>query len=132
MRLQHHHTPIGNKGLSRRQLLRAGLWGALGWASWSVVSRQRSLVLGPTPAQASEQPRNGGTLTMWTQGDPPNFDLHQNSTFMASWAMAPCYNQLVQFNPLEPTKIVPAPAARAVQGGHQNGVLTKWPMPPEL
>jgi len=67
---------------------------------------------GPTSAHAADQPRSGGTLTMWTQGDPPNFDLHQNSTFMVNWAMAPCYNQIVQFDPLDPTKIIPDLAER--------------------
>ena len=43
---------------------------------------------------------------MWNQGDPPNFDLHQTSTFMTNWPMAPCYNQLIQFDPLNPNAIV--------------------------
>jgi hypothetical protein len=71
MILQHDYIPVENKGLSRRQLLRAGLWGIPGWANWSVISCQRSLVLDLTPAHTSEQPHSGGTLTMWTQGDPP-------------------------------------------------------------
>ena len=99
-------------GLSRRDILRAGLWSTVGWAGWSMVPRSHSLTVGPAPAHAGEQPRAGGTLLMWTQGDPPNFDLHQNSAFVVNWAMAPCYNQLVQFDPLDQSKIIPDLAER--------------------
>jgi len=68
--------------------------------------------VGPLPAYAAEQPKPAGTLTLWTQGDPPNFDLHQTSTFMTNWAMAPCYNQLIQFDPQDPNAIVPDLAER--------------------
>jgi len=108
-RYRDHHS---RTGLSRRDLLRAGLWGTLGWASWSMASRTPAFSPGPTPAHAAEQPRYGGIPAMWTQGDPPNFDLHQTSTFMTNWAVAPCYNQLVQFDALDPTTIIPDLADR--------------------
>jgi ABC-type transport system substrate-binding protein len=123
---QHDYTPVDNKGLSRRQLLRAGLWGIPGWASWSVVSCQRSLVLDLTPAHASEQPRSGGTLTMWTQGDPPNIDLHQHTIFMASWAMAPCYHQLMPGDSPQPTRIAADPVERWEAALHEKSSPFSW------
>ena len=84
----HQHRKIST-GMSRRDLLRAGVWGTVGWAGWSVGTGSRTLTISPAPAHAGEQPRAGGTLAMWTQGDPPNFDLHQNSAFVVNWPMAP-------------------------------------------
>src|SRR5918999_3002350 len=81
MTVENHHHRKTSTGMSRRDLLRAGLWGTVGWAGWSVGTGSRTLAINPAPAHAGEQPRAGGTLAMWTQGDPPNFDLHQNSAF---------------------------------------------------
>jgi hypothetical protein len=94
MTVENHQHRKTSTGMSRRDLLRAGLWGTVGWAGWSVGTGSRTLAINPAPAHAGEQPRAGGTLAMWTQGDPPNFDLHQNSAFVVNWPMAPCYNQL--------------------------------------
>jgi peptide/nickel transport system substrate-binding protein len=107
---QQHRTL--SKHLSRRDLLRAGLWGSAGWAVWSMAPQRSIIPVGPTLASAGEQPRAGGTLLMWTQGDPPNFDLHQNSAFVVNWPMSPCYNQLVRFDPLDQSKIIPDLAER--------------------
>jgi peptide/nickel transport system substrate-binding protein len=109
---ENHRDRETSTGMSRRDLLRAGLWGTVGWAGWSVGTGSRTLAISPAPAHAGEQPRAGGTLAMWTQGDPPNFDLHQNSAFVVNWPMAPCYNQLVQFDPLDQAKIIPDLAER--------------------
>jgi peptide/nickel transport system substrate-binding protein len=112
MNIEHQHGRAEAKGLTRRDLLRAGLRGTVGVAGATFLIRHSVPWFSPTVAHAADQPRSGGTLTMWTQGDPPNFDLHQNSTFMVNWAMAPCYNQLVQFDPLDPTKVIPDIAER--------------------
>lgn len=112
MNVKHNHRRAEDKALTRRDLLRAGLRGTVGMAGAAMLIRHAVPWSGPTLAHAADQPRSGGTLTMWTQGDPPNFDLHQNSTFMVNWAMAPCYNQIVQFDPLDPSKIVPDLAER--------------------
>lgn len=46
-----------------------------------------------------EQPVKGGTLTKQLGGDPPNLDMHANSTYLVNHAVAPVYNQLIRFNP---------------------------------
>ncbi|HEX2276245.1 MAG TPA: ABC transporter substrate-binding protein, partial [Candidatus Tectomicrobia bacterium] len=112
MTVENHQHRKTSTGMSRRDLLRAGFWGTVGWAGWSVGTGSHTLSISPAPAHAGEQPRAGGTLAMWTQGDPPNFDLHQNSAFVVNWPMAPCYNQLVQFDPLDQAKIIPDLAER--------------------
>ena len=52
--------------------------------------------------QAAEQPVKGGSLTTALGGDPPNLDMHANSTYLVNHAMAPAYNQLVRFDPADP------------------------------
>jgi peptide/nickel transport system substrate-binding protein len=44
---------------------------------------------------------------MWIAADPPNFDVHQNSTYITQHVTAPCYNSLVQHDPLSPNRIIP-------------------------
>ncbi|SDN73319.1 ABC transporter substrate-binding protein [Ensifer sp. YR511] len=56
-------------------------------------------------ANASE-PEKGGTLTFNFQSDPPNFDPLSNSTSRTLYAIAPCYNSLIKFDPMDPKKIV--------------------------
>jgi peptide/nickel transport system substrate-binding protein len=112
MNLDNNRGPVKSKEMTRRDLLRSGLWGTVGLAGAAVLTRHGASLSGPAPAHAADQPRSGGTLMMWTQGDPPNFDLHQNSTFLVNWAMAPCYNQLVQFEPLNPLQVIPDLAER--------------------
>ncbi|MFI5341187.1 MAG: ABC transporter substrate-binding protein [Candidatus Methylomirabilales bacterium] len=102
--------------LSRRELLVAGS----GLAAWSAARRGAgSLVAGtwsmagmPAAEAATEQPRYGGLLTQDTFADAPHFDLHQSETIAALLPLAPCYNRLVQYDPFDPTKIVPDLAER--------------------
>jgi peptide/nickel transport system substrate-binding protein len=54
---------------------------------------------GAGTAAVKEQPVKGGTLTKAIGGDPPNLDMHANSTYLVNHAVAPIYNQLVQFDP---------------------------------
>lgn len=54
---------------------------------------------GAPAASADQQPVRGGTLTFAIAGDPPNFDMQANSTYMVNHLMAPVYNQLIQFDP---------------------------------
>jgi peptide/nickel transport system substrate-binding protein len=49
---------------------------------------------------------------MWIGGDPANFDVHQHSTDLTQHLTAACYNTLVQFDPLEPHRIIPDLAER--------------------
>ena len=95
--------------LSRRQFLQAGAWTGLGVAA-GAMSRAASRQAWAAPAD--DQPRSGGVLTMWIGGDPPNFDVHQNSTYLTQHVTAPCYNNLVQYDPLDPNRIIPDLAER--------------------
>src|SRR3989304_6511533 len=50
-------------------------------------------------------PKSGGILRIMQTDDPPNFDLYSNSTYAMqnfTWA---AYNNLVIFDPYNPTKI---------------------------
>ena len=49
---------------------------------------------------------------MWIAADPPNFDVHQNSTYVTQHVTAPCYNNLVQYDPRDPKRIIPDLAER--------------------
>jgi peptide/nickel transport system substrate-binding protein len=58
-------------------------------------------------ASAGAPPRRGGILAHWSQTDPQSLDIHQTNTYVAAWPEAPCYNQLLQYDPGDPdNKIV--------------------------
>ncbi|MFH1485304.1 MAG: ABC transporter substrate-binding protein [Chloroflexota bacterium] len=59
----------------------------------------------PTPKPAAEQPRYGGILPTAASGDPPSFDLYQESTMSALEPISPCYDGLVEYD-LRTWKIV--------------------------
>lgn len=48
-------------------------------------------------AEDGDEPRSGGILTKRLSSDPPNFDMHQNSTFNVLHAIAPCYSTLTRY-----------------------------------
>src|SRR5688500_7679993 len=87
--------------ISRRQLLQIGAFVGLGLHS-SVGGRAPDLTRLAAAGQTEQAPRAGGILTMWIAADPPNFDVHQNSTYVTQHVTAPCYNNLVQYDPLNP------------------------------
>jgi peptide/nickel transport system substrate-binding protein len=111
MREQGYPHFQGRGHLSRRQFLRVGTRAGLGLAAGAMSGAV------PWPQQVwaqqtSDASRAGGVLTMWIGGDPPNFDVHQNSTYLTQHITAPCYNNLVQYDPLDPKRIVPDLAER--------------------
>ena len=57
---------------------------------------------GQQPGAQGELPRSGGFLNQRLQTDPPSLDLHQVTTYTGVWPTAPCFNQLVQFDPDKP------------------------------
>lgn len=58
---------------------------------------------------AESQPKRGGVLTllMNQSGDPPSFDLHQESGSAAMESAGPAYENLVAFNPANPREVIP-------------------------
>ncbi len=106
------------RSLSRRELLR-GLAG-IGWAAWIAAPRGTaapsagplSAPGAPAAEAAGEQPRYGGIFTQDTFADPPHFDLHQLETITALQPLAPCYNLLVQYDPLDTSTLIPDLAER--------------------
>ena len=97
--------------ISRRQLLQIGAFIGLGLGS-SVGSQVPDWTRLAAAGQAEQTPRAGGILTMWIAADPPNFDVHQNSTYVTQHVTAPCYNNLVQYDPLDPERVIPDLAER--------------------
>jgi ABC-type transport system substrate-binding protein len=64
-----------------------------------------------------EQPRPGGVISQRIATDPAPIDIHQTTTYTGVWPTAPCFNQLVQFDPSK------------VQAGPQEiiaDLATKW------
>jgi peptide/nickel transport system substrate-binding protein len=57
-------------------------------------------------ALAAEKPQYGGILRVALAGDPPSLDMHRETTFKVVHPTAPCYNQLVRFDPHNYPKIV--------------------------
>ncbi|MER3450597.1 MAG: peptide ABC transporter substrate-binding protein, partial [Chloroflexota bacterium] len=98
----------GNR-LSRREFL-AGI-GALGGAAL-LGCRPTERLTQPGPSPAAETPRYGGVLTVRLDADPAHFDLHQHVSYTVLWPVAACCNQLVQFDPLDHTKLIPDLAER--------------------
>lgn len=97
----HRQRPIKvGPQLSRRQFLQAGAWAGLGVAASAMPLGSPWTKL--AEAGQADQPRYGGTLTMWLGGDPPNFDVHQNSTYLTQHVTALCYNNLVRYDPWTP------------------------------
>ena len=60
-----------------------------------------------SPVPVVEQPQYGGVLTFNQVNDLANFDPMSNTSGSVLYALAPCYNNLVMFDPLDPDKIIP-------------------------
>jgi peptide/nickel transport system substrate-binding protein len=95
-----------NCSISRRRIV--GLLAGGGVAAWA----SRGLTEAQTSPPGGETPRYGGVFTQDTFADPPHFDLHQSETINALLPLSPCYNRLVQPDPLDVNKIIPDLAER--------------------
>ncbi len=56
--------------------------------------------------QAAETPRRGGVLLAVIGAEPPSLDPHQEGTFANIQLVAPLYSTLLQFDPLNFSKII--------------------------
>lgn len=91
--------PDGNNvsSVTRRGVLKAGL--GLGAAALTTAGL-------PTPAVGAAEPVHGGQATMLNYGYPEVWDPHLAGTLGALGSISPMYNQLVEFNPLNPSEII--------------------------
>ena len=107
---ENYWTRALGRRMSRRAGLRAGALGLGGAAAFALAcggdggkDTGTSGTGAPAGQQATgqqEEPKYGGFINHAQQTDPsPNLDLHQTTTFATAWPMAPCFNQLVQFDP---------------------------------
>ena len=105
---------IGNHGYWQRAYLRrmsrrrtlgvlAGSAGAAAFAA-ACGGGEKKDEGGARPAGQAEQeqPQTGGVINQPLPTDPPSLDLHQVTTYTGVWPVAPCLNQLVQFDPAKP------------------------------
>jgi len=65
-----------------------------------------TIVVTPAAAPAAETPRRGGILLAVIAAEPPSLDPHQESTFANIQLVAPFYSLLLQFDPLNFSKII--------------------------
>ena len=105
---------IGNHGYWQRAYLRrmsrrrtlgvlAGSAGAAAFAAACGGGEKKDEGGARPGAQAEqEQPQTGGVINQPLPTDPPSLDLHQVTTYTGVWPVAPCLNQLVQFDPAKP------------------------------
>jgi peptide/nickel transport system substrate-binding protein len=68
--------------------------------------------------QAADTPRHGGILLAVIGAEPPSLDPHQEGTFANIQLVAPCYSTLLQFDPLNFSKII-------------GDVATEWKIAPD-
>jgi peptide/nickel transport system substrate-binding protein len=53
-------------------------------------------------APAAQTPKRGGILNAMLIENPPGFSIHQSATIAGVWPVAPCFSNLVIFDPLKP------------------------------
>lgn len=70
------------------------------------------LVTGVSAVGAGEQSQRGGTFNWFNYADPARLDIHTESPLSVQQAVAGVYSGLLQYDPEDPTKIVPDLAER--------------------
>jgi peptide/nickel transport system substrate-binding protein len=60
------------------------------------------LVLAVAGVPAAQTPRRGGVLNAMLIENPPGFSIHEAVTIAGVWPVAPCFSNLVIFDPLKP------------------------------
>jgi peptide/nickel transport system substrate-binding protein len=92
--MMHRRAPFKTRAVTRRAMLTTG------------ASALAFSVAAPHTSRA-QTPKRGGTLRISNGGDPPDFDLHQSSTYLALFVGAPCYSTLLRIDPNDYNKLVP-------------------------
>jgi peptide/nickel transport system substrate-binding protein len=60
------------------------------------------VVLAVVAVPAAQTPRRGGVLNAMLIENPPGFSIHEAATIAGVWPVAPCFSNLVIFDPLKP------------------------------
>jgi peptide/nickel transport system substrate-binding protein len=89
-----------NYQVTRRDVLKAGLAAGLGLGSMTLVETAMPR------RTAAATPVYGGHLTILNAGYPEAWDPHLAGTLFALAAVAPVYNQVVEFDPTNPKDII--------------------------
>ncbi|HET8578822.1 MAG TPA: ABC transporter substrate-binding protein [Methylomirabilota bacterium] len=58
-------------------------------------------LLGAVLPAGGQAPKRGGILNAMLTEDPPGLSIHESATISGVWPMAPCYSNLVLFDPLK-------------------------------
>src|SRR5262249_59597437 len=53
-----------------------------------------------------QTPKRGGILNAMLAEDPPGLSIHESATISGVWPVAPCYSNLVIFDPFKPLETV--------------------------
>src|SRR5713226_8160135 len=93
--------------LRRRGFLKGGasIPGALAAASLAGCGSKKPSNAGRTATTAAAKP--GGTLTLNLNDNPPSLNLWTEFTYLVARSIAPAYNQLLQVDPMDESKIIP-------------------------
>ena len=62
------------------------------------------LVLTAAVVADAQAPKRGGMLNAMLGEDPSGFSIHEVATISGLWPVAPCYSNLVIFDPLKPNE----------------------------
>ena len=72
-----------------------------------------AVVAGMSPGARAQSPKRGGTFRLSHGGDPPDFDIHQTSTYLSQFLGAPCYSNLMRADPKDYNRLLPDLAEKA-------------------
>jgi peptide/nickel transport system substrate-binding protein len=61
-------------------------------------------VLVAAGAPDAQTPKRGGVLNAMLIENPPGFSIHESATIAGVWPVAPCFSNLVIFDPLKPVE----------------------------
>ena len=59
------------------------------------------VVLGVAAPLTAQSPKRGGILNAMLIENPPGFSIHESATIASVWPVAPCFSNLVIFDPLK-------------------------------
>ncbi len=94
-------TGMHTSGMTRRDVLTTSVAAGLGAGAASLAGAVR-----PGTATAAETPVKGGAATVINYGYPEVWDPHLAGTLGALGSISPMYNQVVEFNPLNPSEVI--------------------------